>query len=263
MHGPGGVGRPILSQSEDQSRPHPVLTFVHPMSTQVRCLGPNAAESAHRSDPRIATRTRKRISGQVTNYPENWVKLFECVSRGRDRRLHHLDPRQKTPQTPFPGIGIRHHGSPGAVRGRPPRRRPDPGLRAPRSPGFLQPVCSTPGSGTEHQGASCSRNQFYSTCAIPICESTNRSISSVGLSVRPWAREAGRRAGRDGNPRDPAATGRPGRVGPYAPQATRPGRGLPRRAPPAGSCGARPAGLPGYFDWALGRATRPGSRPRP
>jgi len=82
MHSPGGVGRPILSQSEDQSRPHPVLTFVHPMSTQVRCLGPDTAESAHRSDPRIATRTRKRVSRQAANYPENWIKLFGCVSRG-------------------------------------------------------------------------------------------------------------------------------------------------------------------------------------
>ena len=164
MHGPGGVGRPILSQSEDQSRPHPVLTFVHPMSAQVRGLGPDTAESAHRSDPQIATRTRKRVSGQVTDYPKNWIKLFGCVSRGRDRRPHHLDPRQKTPRTPFPGIDIGCH----------------PGLRAPRSPGFLQPVCSTPRSGTEHQGASCSRNQFHSTCAIPISESTNRSISSVG-----------------------------------------------------------------------------------
>ena len=251
MHSPGGVGRPILSQSEDQSRPHPVLTFVHPMSTQVRCLGPDTAESAHRSDPQIATRTRKRVSGQVTDYLENWIKLFGYVSRGRDRRLHHLDPRQKTPQTPFPGIGIRHC----------------PGLRAPRSPGFPQPACSTPRSGTDHQGASCSRNQFHSTRAILISESTNRSISSVGLSVRPWAREAGRRAGRDGNPRDPAATGRPGRVGPYAPQATRPGRGL-------SSCAASrelwcsravPVGLgllPSYQSGCC-RATRPGSRPRP
>ena len=60
VHGPGGVWRLVLSQSEDQSRPHPVLTFVHPMSTQIRSPGPGAAESAHRSDPQTATRTRTR-----------------------------------------------------------------------------------------------------------------------------------------------------------------------------------------------------------
>ena len=235
MHSPGGVGRPILSQSEDQSRPHPVLTFVHPMSTQVRCLGPDTAESAHRSDPQIATRTRKRVSGQVTDYLENWIKLFGYVSRGRDRRLHHLDPRQKTPQTPFPGIDIGCH----------------PGLRAPRSPGFLQPVCSTPRSGTEHQGASCSRNQFYSTCAIPISESTNRSISSgrYPLSVCPSGRGRERRVGAQAGTGTRVALLRPtgpDRVGSCAPQATRPGRGLSRRALPAGSCGACVLHRPGY-----------------
>ena len=246
MHSPGGVGRPILSQSEDQSRPHPVLTFVHPMSTQVRCLGPDTAESAHRSDPQIATRTRKRVSGQVTDYLENWIKLFGYVSRGRDRRLHHLDPRQKTPQTPFPGIDIGCH----------------PGLRAPRSPGFLQPVCSTPRSGTEHQGASCSRNQFYSTCAIPISESTNRSISSgrYPLSVCPSGRGRERRVGAQAGTGTRVTLLRPaGRDG-WSLRAS----GGPARAGsvvmrcPAGSCGARVL----YWSGCC-RATRPGSRPRP
>ena len=74
MHGPGGVGRPILSQSEDQSRPHPVLTFVHPMSTQVRGLGLGAAKGGPRSDPQIATRARNRVGRQTADRPEGGVR---------------------------------------------------------------------------------------------------------------------------------------------------------------------------------------------
>ena len=202
MHGPGGVGRPILSQSEDQSRPHPVLTFVHPMSVQVRGLGPDTAGSAHRSDPQIATRTRKRVSGQVTDYPKNWIKLFGCVSRGRDRRPHHLDPRQKTPRTPFPGIDIGCH----------------PGLRAPRSPGFLQPVCPTPGQGPSTRGPPA---PVISFTPLALYRSASPRTGRYPLSVRGRAHgacgppswpggEAGRRAGRDGNPCRPAATDRDG-----------------------------------------------------
>jgi|GEM_PF-5515262 len=183
MHGPGGVGRPILSQSEDQSRPHPVLTFVHPMSAQVRGLGLNAAESAHRSDPQIATRTRKRVSGQAADYPENWIKLFGCVSRGHDRRPHHLDPRQKTPQTPFPGIDIGCH----------------PGLRAPRSPGFLQPVCSTPRPGDRAPGdlllpQSVSLHLHYTDQRVHeqvdiLCRSVRQAVGARGGSARRPGRE--------------------------------------------------------------------------
>ena len=103
MHGPGEAGCLILSQSEDQSRPHPVLSFVHPMSTQVRGLGPNAAESAHRPDPQIATRTRIRASRQAANYPENCIKLLGPVPGEYGRRLHHPNPCQETPRTPFLG----------------------------------------------------------------------------------------------------------------------------------------------------------------
>ena len=262
MHGPGGVGRPILSQSEDQSRPHPVLTFVHPMSAQVRGLGPDTAESAHRSDPQIATRTRKRVSGQAADYPENWIKLFGCVSRGHDRRPHHLDPRQKTPQTPFPGIDIGCH----------------PGLQAPRSPGFPQPVCSTPRSETEHQGTSCSRNQSHSTCTIPISESTNRSISSgrYPLSVCPSGRGRERRVGAQAGTGTRVTLLRPaGRDGLAPTRLRRPGPGgVCRHALPVGSCGARVLYRSGYCRATQSgccratqsgccRATRPGSRPRP
>ena len=49
-----------VSQSEDQSRPHPARHFVHPMSTQVRDLDPDAAEGGPRSDPQIATESSAR-----------------------------------------------------------------------------------------------------------------------------------------------------------------------------------------------------------
>ena len=101
IHGPGEAGCPILSQSEDQSRPHPVLTFVHPMSTQVRGLGSNAAASACRSDPQIATRTRIRASRQAADYLKSCIKLLGFVPGELDRHLHHPDPCQETPRTPF------------------------------------------------------------------------------------------------------------------------------------------------------------------
>ena len=88
VHSPGGVGRPILSQSEDQSRPHPVLTFVHPMSTQIRSPGPGAAESAHRSDPQTATRTRTRPANRQQNIQKT--------------AYNHPNPRHERPGTPTP-----------------------------------------------------------------------------------------------------------------------------------------------------------------
>ena len=68
MRGHGGGGRTVLSQSEDQSRPHPAQHFVHPMSTQVRSLGPDAVKGGPRSDPQIATRARNRVSRQAADY---------------------------------------------------------------------------------------------------------------------------------------------------------------------------------------------------
>ena len=73
------------------------------MSTQVRGLGSNAAESARRSDPQIATRTRIRASRQAANYPENCIKLLGPVPGEYGRRLHHPNPCQETPRTPFLG----------------------------------------------------------------------------------------------------------------------------------------------------------------
>ena len=88
VHGHGGVWCLVLSQSEDQSRPHPVLTFVHPMSTQVRSPGPSAAESAHRSDPQTATRTRTR--------PADRRKTIQ------ETAYNHPNPRHERPGTPTP-----------------------------------------------------------------------------------------------------------------------------------------------------------------
>ena len=87
IHGHGG-GRTVLSQSEDQNRPHPVLTFVHPMSTQVRGPGPGAAESAHCSDPQTATRTRTR--------PADRRKTIQGTA------YNHSNPRHERPGTPTP-----------------------------------------------------------------------------------------------------------------------------------------------------------------
>ena len=75
MHGPGGGGRTVLSQSEDQSRPHTVFIFVRPMSTQVRGLDLDAGESGPRSDPQIATRTQNRASRQTADYTRHRINL--------------------------------------------------------------------------------------------------------------------------------------------------------------------------------------------
>ena len=75
MHGPGGGGRTVLSQSEDHSRPHTVFIFVRPMSTQVRGLDLDAGESGPRSDPQIATRTQNRASRQTADYTGHRINL--------------------------------------------------------------------------------------------------------------------------------------------------------------------------------------------
>ena len=75
MHGHGGGGRTVLSQSEDQSRPHPTQHFVHPMSTQVRDLGAGTVEGGPRSDPQIATRTQNRASRQTADYTRHRINL--------------------------------------------------------------------------------------------------------------------------------------------------------------------------------------------
>ena len=59
-----------LSQSEDQSRPHPVPGFVRPMSTQVRSLSLDTPEGAYLPDPQIATRMRIRGGKRVGKYPK-------------------------------------------------------------------------------------------------------------------------------------------------------------------------------------------------
>ena len=74
MRGPGGGGWSVLSQSEDQNRPHPAQLFVHPMSTQVRGPGPDVAEGGPRSDPQNATRTQKQASRQAATYPAHRIR---------------------------------------------------------------------------------------------------------------------------------------------------------------------------------------------
>ena len=69
----------VLSQSEDQRRPHPVLIFVPLMSTQVRGLGLNMVEGGPRSDPQIATHARILVVRQVPGRPEDCVELSESV----------------------------------------------------------------------------------------------------------------------------------------------------------------------------------------
>ena len=99
MHSPGGGGWTILSQSEDQSRPHPAQLFVHPMSTQVRSLGLDAVKGGPRSDPQIATRVRNRASRQAADYTGRRINLSRfaqeearelcgvvCFLAGRQRR---------------------------------------------------------------------------------------------------------------------------------------------------------------------------------
>ena len=75
MRGHGGGVRTVLSQSEDQSRPHPAQHFVHPMSTQVRSLGPDAVKGGPRSDPQIATRARNRASRQEAGHTKHRINL--------------------------------------------------------------------------------------------------------------------------------------------------------------------------------------------
>ena len=58
----------VLSQSEDQSRPHPVLIFVHLISTQVRGSSLDMVEGGPRSDPQIATRARILVVRQVPGH---------------------------------------------------------------------------------------------------------------------------------------------------------------------------------------------------
>ena len=74
MRGPGGGGWSVLSQSEDQSRVHPVLVFVRLMSTQVRGPGPDVAEGSPRSDPQNATRTRNQDDRQAATYPAHRIR---------------------------------------------------------------------------------------------------------------------------------------------------------------------------------------------
>ena len=97
MRGPGSAGRTVLSQSEDQNHPHPVLTFVHPMSTQVRSPGPDAAKDGPRSDPQIATRTRtgsadrrqtaqRAACGDVLCRAEHFVHRATSCAEGNESR---------------------------------------------------------------------------------------------------------------------------------------------------------------------------------
>lgn len=69
IRGPGEAGYLVLSQSEDQNQVHPVPSFVHLMSTQLRGLSLDEVGSAHRSDPQIATHARNAASRQVAGYP--------------------------------------------------------------------------------------------------------------------------------------------------------------------------------------------------
>ena len=107
MRGPGGGGRAVLSQSEDQSRVHTVFIFVLPMSTQVRSLGLDTDESAPRSDPQIATRTQKRSSKQAAGYPTRRIRLPGSMPREHDRR-----PTVRANVTKGQGISVLQSVSP-------------------------------------------------------------------------------------------------------------------------------------------------------
>lgn len=65
IHGPGEARYLVLSQSEDQNQVHPVLSFVHLMSTQLRGLSSDEVGSAHRSDPQVATRAQNTANKQA------------------------------------------------------------------------------------------------------------------------------------------------------------------------------------------------------
>ena len=97
MRGPDSAGRTVLSQSEDQNHPHPVLTFVHPMSTQVRSLGLGAVKGGPRSDPQIATRARtgsadrrqtaqRAACGDVLCRAEHFVHRATSCAEGNESR---------------------------------------------------------------------------------------------------------------------------------------------------------------------------------
>ena len=90
MRGPGGGGRSVLSQSEDQSRPHPAQLFVRPMSTQVRSPGPNTTGSGPRSDPQNATHPRNRASRQATTYPAHRTRPSRPTPGGTREDQHRL-----------------------------------------------------------------------------------------------------------------------------------------------------------------------------
>ena len=85
MRGPGGGGRTVLSQSEDQSRVHSVFIFVRSMSTQVRSLDLDTTEGGSCSDPQIATHAQNRASRQTAGYPTRRIRLPGSMSREPDR----------------------------------------------------------------------------------------------------------------------------------------------------------------------------------
>ena len=90
MRAPGGGGWPVLSQSEDQNRPHPAQLFVHPMSTQVSGPGPDVAGSGPRSDPQNATRTRNQDDRQATTYPAHRTRPSRPTPGGTREDQHRL-----------------------------------------------------------------------------------------------------------------------------------------------------------------------------
>ena len=86
MRGPGGGGRTVLSQSEDQSRVHSVFIFVRSMSTQVRSLDLDTTGGGSCSDPQIATHARNRASRQAAGYPKHCIRPPGSMPREHDRR---------------------------------------------------------------------------------------------------------------------------------------------------------------------------------
>ena len=83
-----------VSQFEDQSRTHPDQHFVHPMSTQVRGLDPDAAEGGPRSDPQIATHTEtsQQTSGRPSGVLHKTIRI--CAMRGKEPLPPGLGPRE-------------------------------------------------------------------------------------------------------------------------------------------------------------------------
>ena len=153
MRGPGGGGWSVLSQSEDQSRVHPVLVFVRLMSTQVRGPGPDVAEGSPRSDPRTATRTRNQDDRQAATYPAHRIRPPGPARTHARRRGTpsvpgpHPDKRGRHPTT-------RTHARRDKGRSAPsprPAPTPDPHqeTRDPR-PAYGQPPYSPDGAGPGH-----------------------------------------------------------------------------------------------------------------